>query len=104
MEDLRDLRDLVGYVLLKNPSTRDKDELLYLVILKLKGYELNADTFINYKIYNLPSFSSVSRERRRVQEDERLSKHIVDWELQSTRTVEKHRRQLEEEYRNYYRK
>lgn len=102
MEDLRDLRDLVGYVLLKNPSTRDKDELLYLVILKLKGYELNADTFINYKIYNLPSFSSISRARRKVQEDERKDKDIEDWKLQSTKTVEKYRRQLEKEYRNYY--
>ena len=99
---MEDLRDLVEYVLLKNPSTRDKDELLYLVILKLKGYELNADTFINYKIYNLPSFSSISRERRRVQEDERKNKGIEDWELQSTKTVEKHRRRLEKVYRNYY--
>ena len=103
MKDLKDLRDLVGYVLLNYPSTRDKDELLYLEILKLKGYEMNADTFINYKSYNLPSFGSVSRERRKVQEDERLSKHIVDWELQSTRTVEKFRRELEKQYRNYYR-
>ncbi|MGY3775792.1 hypothetical protein [Helcococcus sueciensis] len=103
MKDLKDLRDLVGYVLLNYPSTRDKDELLYLEILRLKGYEMNADTFLNYKDYNLPSFSSISRERRRVQEDERLSKHIVDWKLQSTKAVEKFRRELEKQYRNYYR-
>ncbi len=99
---MEDLRDLVGYVLLNYPSTRDKDELLYLEILRLKGYEMNADTFLNYKKYNLPSFSSASRERRKVQEDERKDKNIEDWKLQSTKTVEKYRRQLEKEYRNYY--
>ena len=99
---MEDLRYLVGHILLKYPSTRDKDELLYLEILSSKGYEMNTDTFINYKRYNLPSFGSVSRARRKVQEDERKNKGIEDWELQSTKTVEKHRRRLEKVYRNYY--
>lgn len=101
---MKDLRKVVGHILLKYPSTRDSDELLYLEILRLKNFIMSPDTFINYKEYNLPSFSSVSRARRKVQEDERNNKDIDDWKLQSTKTVEKQRRRLEEEYREFYRK
>lgn len=99
---MEDLKDLVEDILLKNPKTRDSDERLYLEMLRLKGFYLKPNVFVNYKSYKLPSFSSVSRARRKVQEDERNNKGINDWELQSSKTVEKHRRQLEKEYRNYY--
>lgn len=101
---MEDLRNIVEHILLKYPKTRDSDELLYLEIVRLKGYILNTDTFLNYKDYNLPSFSSMSRARRKVQEDERNNKDIDDWKLQSSKTVEKQRRRLEEEYREFYRK
>lgn len=99
---MEDLRDLVKDILLKNPKTRDSDERLYLEMLRLKGFYLNPNVFVNYKRFDIPSFSSVSRARRKVQEDERKDKCIDDWELQSSKTVEKYRRQLEKEYRNYY--
>ena len=99
---MEDLKDLVEDILLKNPKTRDSDERLYNKLLRLKGFEINSEIFVNYRNYKLPSFSSVSRARRKVQEDERKNKGIEDWELQSTKTVEKYRRQLEKEYRNYY--
>lgn len=100
---MEDLRDLVKDILLKNPKTRDSDEVLYLEMLRLKGFYLNPKVFVNYKNFKIPSFSSVSRIRRKVQEDERKDKCIVDWKLQSSKTVEKYRRELEEEYKNYYR-
>lgn len=100
---MEDLKDLVEDILLKNPKTRDSDERLYLEILRLRGFYLQPNVFVNYKSYKLPSFGSVSRARRKVQEDERKNKGIDDWELQSTKTVEKYRRQLEKEYREYYR-
>lgn len=99
---MEDLKDLVKDILLKNPKTRDSDERLYLEVLRLRGFYLQPNVFENYKNYNLPSFSSISRARRKVQEDERKDKDIEDWKLQSTKTVEKYRRQLEKEYRNYY--
>lgn len=99
---MEDLKDLVENILLKNPKTRDSDERLYLEMLRLRGFYLEPNVFVNYKSYKLPSFGSVSRARRKVQEDERKDKDIEDWKLQSTKTVEKYRRQLEKEYRNYY--
>lgn len=99
---MEDLKDLVEDILLKNPKTRDSDERLYLEMLRLKGFYLKPNVFVNYKSYKLPSFGSVSRARRKVQEDERKDKSIDDWKLQSTKTVEKFRRELEKDYREFY--
>ena len=100
---MKDLKGIVRDILMAIPDTRDSDEVLYMEVLKQKGHEINKEIFINYKNYNLPSFSSISRARRRVQEEERNNKHYKDWQLQSTRTVERHRRKLEKEYREFYR-
>ncbi|MDO4605493.1 MAG: hypothetical protein Q4B23_05915 [Helcococcus sp.] len=100
---MEDLKDLVEDTLLKNPETRDKDELLYLEILRLKGFYLQPNVFVNYKSYKFPSFGSVSRARRKVQEIERQTKEPKAWKLQSSKTMNKHRRELEQEYREYYR-
>lgn len=99
---MEDLRDLIEDILLKNPKARDSDEVLYLEMLMLKGFYLTPNVFVNYKSLKIPSFSSVSRARRKVQEDERFSKHIDDWKLQSSKTVEKFRRKLEKDYREFY--
>ena len=101
---MKDLQGIVRDILIAIPETRDSDEVLYMEVLKRKGHEINKETFANYKTYKLPSFASISRARRRVQEVERNNKNIKDWELQSKRTVEKKRRELEKKYRNYYKK
>lgn len=100
---MKDLQGIVRDILMAIPETRDSDEVLYMEVLKQKGHEINEETFTNYKTYKLPSFSSISRARRRVQEVERNSKHDKDWILQSSKTVEKYRRELEKEYREFYR-
>ena len=101
---MKDLKGIVRDILMAIPDTRDSDEVLYMEVLKQKGHEINKETFTNYKAYRLPSFASISRARRKVQEIERNSKEEKDWVLQSTKTVEKHRRKLEEKYREFYRK
>ena len=101
---MKDLQGIVRDILMAIPDTRDSDEVLYMEALKRNGHQINKETFTNYKNYNLPSFSSISRARRKVQEIERNTKEDKDWILQSTKTVEKRRRKLEERYRNYYRK
>lgn len=100
---MKDLKGIVRDILMAIPETRDSDEVLYMEVLKRKGHEINKETFTNYKKYDLPTFPSISRARRKVQEIERNSKNIEDWVLQSSKTVEKHRRKLEEEYRKFYR-
>ena len=100
---MKDLKGLVRDILMAIPETRDSDEVLYMEVLKQKGYEINKETFINYKYYDLPTFPSIARARRKVQEIERNSKEEKDWVLQSEKTVEKYRRKLEEQYREFYR-
>src|SRR5574344_1080350 len=98
---MKDLKGIVRDILLAIPETRDSDEVLYMEVLKHKGHEINKETFTNYKAYKLPSFASIARARRKVQEIERNNKCIDDWELQSSKKVEKYRRQLEKEYREF---
>ena len=100
---MKDLKGIVRDILMTIPDTKDSDEVLYMEVLKRKGYEINEETFINYKHYDLPTFPSIARARRKVQEIERNSKNIEDWVLQSSKTVEKRRRKLEEQYREFYR-
>lgn len=101
---MKDLKGIVRDILMAIPDTRDSDEVLYMEVLKRKGHEINKETFTNYKKYDLPTFPSIARARRKVQEIERNTKEDKDWKLQSTKTVERHRRKLEEEYREFYRK
>lgn len=84
---MKDLKGIVRDILMAIPETRDSDEVLYMEVLKQKGHEINKETFTNYKAYKLPSFPSISRARRKVQEIERNSKSIEDWVLQSSKTV-----------------
>ena len=66
------------------PETRNSDELLYVTYIETYHYaNLTKDTFINYKQYNLPSFKTVERIRRNLQDNE---KHIeADKETQENR-------------------
>lgn len=100
---MKDLQGIVRDILMAIPDTWDSDEVLYMEVLKRNGHQINKETFTNYKNYNLPSFSSISRARRKVQEEERNSKSIEDWVLQSSKTVEKFRRADIEEVKREWR-
>lgn len=84
--------------LLENiPSTRNSDELLYATYIETYHYtNLTRDTFINYKQYDLPSFKTVERIRRNLQDKE---KHI-----EADQSTQDNRKYAEQEYRERYSK
>ena len=74
--ELRQLKDIVTETLKQGETFRENDDLLYLTIcIKLfsdRGSITNmtvADFFTNRKKYGLPTFESVSRCRRKAQEE-----------------------------------
>ena len=74
--ELKQLKDLVTETLKQGETFRENDDLLYLTIcIKLfsnRGSITNmtvADFFTNRKRYGLPTFESVSRCRRKAQEE-----------------------------------
>ena len=74
--ELKQLKDIVIETLKQGKTFRENDDLLYLTIcIKLfsnRGSITNmtvADFFTNRKKYGLPTFESVSRCRRKVQEE-----------------------------------
>jgi uncharacterized protein (DUF169 family) len=74
--ELKQLKDLVTETLKQGETFRENDDLLYLTIcIKLfsnRGSITNmtvADFFTNRKKYGLPTFESVSRCRRKAQEE-----------------------------------
>lgn len=79
------------------PETRNSDELLYVTYIETYHYtNLSKDTFINYKQYNLPSFKTIERIRRDLQDKE---KHVeADKETQDNREY------AEKEYKEKYSK
>lgn len=89
--------DVVRGILIENPRTRDDDMYLYSVFcakyLLVKPDESFYSVMCSWKVKGLPSYESISRARRKVQEKEpSLSgkkRHI--------------RMKEEEEYRNFYR-
>lgn len=88
----------VRNILLENPTTRDDDMLLYgafcakynLVSPELTFYEVMA----NAKRWNLPSYESITRARRKVQEMEEYLRG-------KKRGL---RKEQEKNYRNFYRR
>ena len=74
--ELKQLKDLVTETLKQGESFRENDDMLYLTIcIKLfsdRGSITNmtvADFFTNRKKYGLPTYESVSRCRRKAQEE-----------------------------------
>lgn len=77
------------------PNTRENDNLLYVTYLKEYHYiDFNEETFINYEQYGLPSFKSVERSRRRIQNESGIYKASED--------IEEKRKEAEHEYRKNY--
>ncbi len=81
--------------LLENiPETRTSDELLYAVYIEnYYDIEFNKHTFVNYQEYKLPSFKSIERTRRDIQNK---YSNLVDGNKKETREL------IEKHYKDYY--
>ena len=94
---MKDYYTEVRRILISWPATQDDDSLLYAIFLAEGRYVSSTETF--YKVMStakarkLPSYESVTRARRKVQEQEPL--------LQGERR--KSRMEEEAKYHDYYR-
>lgn len=93
---MKDYYEQVRDILTLYPRTRDDDMYLYAVFVA-ETTDVNSnhkffDVLVNHKQYNLPSYESVTRARRKVQERE--------FNLRGTKRSKRKERQ--EEYREYY--
>lgn len=93
--ELTNLQELVIEILEEYPSTRDSDDTLYVKVCKKKNPNISNYSFeeimLHRNDYNLPSYSSVERVRRKAQAQRN---DLVG-------TVRKHRKNLESEYVDY---
>ena len=74
---------------------------LYIEYLKEKNIEPDNDVLINPESYNLLSFKTVERTRRKLQE---IDRETGEYAIQSTRQMQMIRKQLEKEYKETFRK
>lgn len=87
----------VKEILQEYPETRENDNLLYVKYIEEYHYiEFNKNTFVHYEEYGLPSFKSIERSRRRIQNEQCSYKASED--------TEKKRREAEHEYINNFRR
>nr|DAU05833.1 MAG TPA: hypothetical protein [Caudoviricetes sp.] len=92
---------LIRNILLKYPITRENDMSLYIEYLKENNVEPDNDVLINPELYNLLSFKTVERTRRKLQE---IDRDTGEYAIQSTRQMQMIRKQLEKEYKETFRK
>ena len=79
------------------PETRNNDNLLYVKYLEEYHYvEFNKNTFIHYEKYGLPSYKTVERNRRKIQNEQNYCK--------ASENMMKKRREAEQEYINNFRR
>lgn len=94
---------VVRDILLNNPKTRNSDHWLYFEYIKTITKDLNKFDFINIflepKKNNIANFETVSRARRKIQEEDRESGDML---MQAEKDVEKERREKEKEFRQLY--
>ena len=101
--ELKQLKDIVIEILKQFDFTRGDDDLLYLnVLVKLDGKRPTedlivdirlADFFTNRKRYGFPSFESVSRCRRKAQEE--------NPDLRPPKKIQEARRMQEEKFYDF---
>ena len=92
---------LIRNILLKYPITRENDMSLYIEYLKENNVEPDNDVLINPESYNVLSFKTVERTRRKLQE---IDRDTGEYAIQSTRQMQMIRKQLEKEYKENFRK
>ena len=81
-EDVENLRDIVKNLLLEKPETRSDDQLLHYLVLEHLGYahRVKNGIFIPWKhIIEHPAYESITRCRRKLQEEERELKPKEKW-------------------------
>lgn len=101
MVKLKKVNELVHSILIEYPETRNSDAELYCRVAQYVEKETGRSILDNYfgyvmchlKEYKLPSFKSVERARRKVQE------HYPH--LASDKKVKQMREEKEDEYRKY---
>lgn len=87
----------VKEVLENSPLTRENDNLLYVTYLEEYHYvDFNKQIFINYEQYGLPSFKSIERARRKIQNEEGKYK--------ASERIEEGRKEAEKQFQDYYRR
>ena len=95
---MKDYYDKVRDILTLYPRTRDDDMYLYAVfVAETTDVNVNHkffDVLVNHERYGLPSYESVTRARRKVQE--------CEFNLRGTKRTA--RKDKQEEYREYYRR
>lgn len=92
---------LIRNILLKYPITRENDMSLYIEYLKENNVEPVNDVLINPERYNLLSFKTIERTRRKLQE---IDRDTGEYAIQSTKQMQMIRKQLEKEYKETFRK
>ena len=73
------------------PETRENDNLLYVKYVEEYHYvDFSKDVFINYEQYGLPSYKTVERARRKIQNEQ--------FHCRASEDVEEDRRNAEKSY------
>lgn len=74
------------------PNTRENDNLLYATYIEEYHYiEFTKEKFINYKEYGLPSFKSIERARRKIQNEQNSFKASEDIEAGRMKAKERYK-------------
>lgn len=85
---MRTIMEEVEEILVKDPRTRNSDELLYGIYISDKiGLISAVNFFIHFANYNVASFGTISRARRKIQE--------MHPELQASKEVQEMRNELQ---------
>lgn len=97
MKQLNKVKELVKNILTESENTRNSDDLLYITVCKrINPIAASLPFYMvlgNRKEYGIPSFESVSRARRKIQEE--------NPDLCGTDTVEAYRKVNEETFREF---
>lgn len=79
------------------PNARENDNLLYVTYLREYHYvSFNEEVVVNYEKYGLPSFKSIERARRKIQNEQNSFK--------ASEEIEKNRKEAERLYKQTYSK
>lgn len=93
--------NLIRAIMLGRPETRENDMNLYIEYLKEKKVEPSKDVLINPERYKVANFKTIERTRRKLQE---IDRDTGEYAIQSTKQMQKIRKQLEKEYKETFRK
>ena len=101
-QDIETLQEIVYKILKEKRATRDDDQLLHYLVLEHLGYahRVKNGIFIPWKhISDHPAYESITRLRRKLQEEERNEKPPERWSIQSSKIIQGFREEQEQEMR-----